>query len=387
MSNLQKRCESRLEGLKESNNLRTLSAISIDNHNRIINDGKEFINLSSNNYLGIAYKTDLIKEFKKYIKENKIDSYFSSTSSRLLTGTNVICTRLENKIACAYGKSGALIYNSGYHVNTGILPALTSKTDLIITDKYVHASIIDGARMSKAHLLRFRHLDYNHLREILLQHRDEYNNVFIVTESIFSMDGDIADIQQLVDIKQEYDAFLYVDEAHALGTRGICGLGICEEQVCIENVDFIVGTFGKAVASIGAFVVCDDLYKQYLINNSRSLIYTTALPPINIAWSEFIFDKLVLFNKEREYLNEISNYVRMNLNSKNIKTKGLSNIIPIIIGSNKECIKVCDRIKKESFYVQAIKHPTVPKGSARIRLSLNADLDKKDIDTFLSLID
>jgi len=387
MSNLQKRCESRLEELKESNNLREVSSISIENHNRIINDEKKFINLSSNNYLGLAYRKDLIKEFNKYIKENKIDDYFSSTSSRLLTGTNVICTRLESKIADAYGKSGALLYNSGYHANTGILSALTSKTDLIIADKFVHASIIDGTRMSKAHFLRFKHLDYNHLREILLQHRDEYNNVFIVTESIFSMDGDVADIQQLVDIKQEYDAFLYVDEAHALGTRGVSGLGICEEQVCIENVDFIVGTFGKAIASVGAFVVCDDLYKQYLINNSRSLIYTTALPPINIAWSEFIFDKLLFFNKEREYLNEISEYVRLSLNIKGVKTKGSSNIIPIIIGSNKDCIEVCDRIKDEYFFVQAIKHPTVPKGSARIRLSLNADIDKKDIDRFLSLID
>ena len=126
-------------------------------------------------------------------------------------------------------------------------------------------------------MLRFRHLDYEHLREILFNHREEYDNVFIVTESIFSMDGDVADLQELCDLKREYDTFLYVDEAHAVGVRGTNGLGCCEEQGCIDDIDFIVGTFGKAFASYGAFVVCDEMFREFLVNTQRSLIFTTAL--------------------------------------------------------------------------------------------------------------
>ena len=169
---------------------------------------------------------------------------------------------------------------------------MTAKRDLIIADKLVHASIIDGIRLSEAQMLRYRHLDYEHLHSLLVAHREEYDNVFIVTESVFSMDGDTADLQQLCEIKKEFDAFLYVDEAHAVGVRGTNGLGCCEEQACVEDIDFIVGTFGKALASQGAFVICEQLFRDYLINTQRSLIFTTALPPVNVAWTRFVLNRL-----------------------------------------------------------------------------------------------
>ena len=263
----------KLNKIKESGNYRVLRDVQ---HNGFLihYNGREMLNLSSNDYLGLASNPVLYEDFRKET-DVKLLSY-SAVSSRLLSGNHEYYNLLENDLSDLYGKEAALVLNSGYHANIGILPALVGKRDLIVADKLVHASIIDGLRLSEAEMLRYHHLDYEHLREILFNHREEYENVFIVTESIFSMDGDVADLQELCDLKREYDTFLYVDEAHAVGVRGTNGLGCCEEQGCMDDIDFIVGTFGKAFASYGAFVVCDEMFRDFLVNTQRRLIFTTA---------------------------------------------------------------------------------------------------------------
>ena len=250
----------KLETIKESGNYRILREIE---HNGFLihDDGREMLNLSSNDYLGLSSNPRLIEEFRE--ETDVMALPYSAVSSRLLSGNHPYYKMLEDDLADLYDKEAALVFNSGYHANIGILPALTNKRDLIVADKLVHASIIDGLRLSEAQMIRYKHLDYEHLRSILTQHREEYDNVFIVTESIFSMDGDTSDLQQLCEIKKEFDAFLYVDEAHAVGVRGTNGLGCCEEQACMEDIDFIVGTFGKAFASMGAFVVCEQVFRDY----------------------------------------------------------------------------------------------------------------------------
>lgn len=329
---------------------------------------KSVIEMSSNDYLGLNKDEKLYEEFICGLVHTK--PRFSSVSSRLLGGGAQEHQLLEDLIADCYRPKSCLLYNSGYHANLGILPALAGAKDLIIADKLVHASIIDGATLSKAKLMRYKHQDYGHLERILSKNRKLYDNIFVVSESIFSMDGDVVDLNKLVALKNKYDYFLYIDEAHALGTRGVNGYGYAEELGLRDEVDFIVGTFGKALASVGAFVVCKEVYKQYLVNYSRSLIYSTALPPINLAWTKFIFERLPEFTQQREKLDSI----RLEF-SKLINAASQSNIIPYIIGGNKDALRYSDLLRKEGFNALPIRYPTVPNGTARLRFSLSADMD------------
>lgn len=347
-----------LQNLKESNNYRILPD----------KNANTLIDLCSNDYLGLNNNEELYQEFIKEFQYKNLK--FSASSSRLLSGNSPEYNELEQLIASRYKRESCLLFNSGYHANIGILPSLADNNDLIIADKLVHASIIDGAKLSNAKLIRYKHLDYVHLEKLLEKHRSDYEHVFIVSESIFSMDGDVADLQKLVEIKLKYECLLYIDEAHAVGAIGKKGLGCVEEEDVIDAVDFIVGTFGKALASVGAFVVCDLIYKDYLINKSRSLIFTTALPPINLAWSKFIFERLPEFDKNRKLLKSIAEQMAQLLN-----TKAESHIIPQIIGSNNNAIEVSNKLKQIGFNVLPIRYPTVPKDTARLRFSLNTNLN------------
>lgn len=279
------------------------------------------LNLSSNDYLGLASCADLQKAFLEEWQEQKYP--FSSSSSRLLTGNFTAYTELEQLLAERFNREAALIFNSGYHANTGILPALADKQSLILADKLVHASIIDGILLSGAPFQRYRHNDYEQLETLLKKSAGEYEQVFVVTESIFSMDGDVADLHRLVELKKSYpNVVLYVDEAHAIGVRGRNGLGIAEEQGCIGEIDLLVGTFGKALASMGAYIVCDRTIREYLINRMRPLIFSTALPPFQIAWTRFIFEQLPEIAPLRERLAQTSHILAEALKGKGGEVSG-----------------------------------------------------------------
>lgn len=374
----------KLDIIKESGNYRILREIE---HNGFLihADGKEMLNLSSNDYLGLSSNPRLLDEFRA--ETDVMALAYSAASSRLLSGNHQYYKMLEDDLADIYDKKAALVFNSGYHANIGILPALAGKHDLIVADKLVHASIIDGLRLSDAQMLRYRHLDYDHLRNLLLHHREEYENVFIVTESIFSMDGDVADLQQLCEIKKEFDAFLYVDEAHAIGVRGTNGLGCCEEQACTEEIDFIVGTFGKAFASMGAFVVCEQMFREYLINTQRSLIFTTALPPVNVAWTRFILNRMPDFYDLRLKLAKVSERLKSVLNEKGFETRGNSHIVPMVCGSNENSIEMANLLQENGFFALPVRYPTVPKNEARIRFSLNASIPMEDYECLFEFLE
>lgn len=374
----------KLDIIKESGNYRILREIE---HNGFLihADGKEMLNLSSNDYLGLSSNPRLLDEFRA--ETDVMALAYSAASSRLLSGNHQYYKMLEDDLADIYDKEAALVFNSGYHANIGILPALAGKHDLIVADKLVHASIIDGLRLSDAQMLRYRHLDYDHLRNLLLHHREEYENVFIVTESIFSMDGDVADLQQLCEIKKEFDAFLYVDEAHAIGVRGTNGLGCCEEQACTEEIDFIVGTFGKAFVSMGAFVVCEQMFRKYLINTQRSLIFTTALPPVNVAWTRFILNRMPDFYDLRLKLAKVSERLKSVLNEKGFETRGNSHIVPMVCGSNENSIEMANLLQENGFFALPVRYPTVPKNEARIRFSLNASIPMEDYECLFEFLE
>ena len=257
-------------------------------------DGRRHLNLSGNDYLGLGSSPALLRDFHASLAGADLaDAALGSGASRLMTGTGAGCQRLEKDLARLYGKESALIFNSGWQLNTGVLSALVRKGDVVLADRLCHASLIDGVRLTGAKLVRYPHLDCGKLEQLLQQLAGFAGTVFIVTESIFSMDGDCADLTALAELRDQYGAVLYVDEAHAVGVRGECGLGLAEEHGVLERIDIFVGTFGKAWAGQGAFVVCSRLLRDFLINTARPFMFTTALPPVSISWLNFLLPHIV----------------------------------------------------------------------------------------------
>lgn len=382
--NVIEQMQQELQALKERSNLRTLPALAHEGRNVIVN-GQRMLNLSSNDYLGLAADRKLREEF---LQELTVDTFLpTSSSSRLLTGNFTIYEELEQTLAQLFGTEAALVFNSGYHANTGILPAVSDTQTLILADKLVHASLIDGIRLSAARCIRYRHNDMKQLERLLAENHATYRQVIIVTESIFSMDGDVADLKELVRLKQAYDnVLLYVDEAHAFGVRGNQGLGYAEETGCIREIDFLVGTFGKAAASAGAYIVCQRTIREYLVNQMRTLIFTTALPPINIAWTLFIVRRLAGFKERRIHLKNISNILRNALKEKGYDCPSASCIVPMIVGASSDTILRAKELQRHGFYALPVRPPTVPEGTSRIRFSLTAEITEEEIKELIQYI-
>ena len=343
--------------------------------------GRRLLNLSSNDYLGIGDDEQLRREYLlAFNPERNAERYsLTSSSSRLLTGNHRLYDELEDGLAAWYGREAALVFNSGYHANIGILPALTTRHDLILCDKLNHASIIDGCRVADADFKRFRHLDYDHLEALLEESHRKYRQVFIVTESVFSMDGDLADLQKLCDLRERYGGFLIVDEAHGVGTFGDAGLGLCEASGLTDSIDIIVGTFGKAFASAGAYGIMDGMIRDYLVNTMRSLIFTTALPPVILGWSLQVLKKQRAMAAQRRHLHSLAEKLREALEQKGVRTAGESQIVPVIMGRNEKAVRSAAALRDAGFLALPVRPPTVPENTARIRFSLRADIRWEDI--------
>ncbi len=376
-----------LDSYKEKGRLRFFTELTPLEGKYVRVAGKNFYNFSSNDYLGIGANRELHEQFYSRLETSEKDEFFSnyglgSGSSRLLSGSVEAAHQLETGLVSAYGCEAALLFNSGYHLNIGVLPALMQKGDLILSDKLNHASIHDGFRLSRAKTIRFNHRDYAQLRLILDRERDSYNRVIIVTESVFSMDGDEADLPLLARLKEEFDCLLYVDEAHSVGLYGRQGLGKCAELDLLNSVDILVGTFGKTYGSVGAFVICSADMKNYLINSGRSLIFTTALPSINYRWSSFVFQYVGGLEQERKFLHKISKKLQDKLIERNIKTAGSSNIIPIILGEDSKAVRAATKLQDYGYLVMPVRPPAVPEGAARLRLSLTSIMKESELSEF-----
>ncbi|MGC6246869.1 8-amino-7-oxononanoate synthase [Bisgaard Taxon 45] len=377
--------QQQLAELKAQNQFRQLPQL-IHQGRFIQREGKIMLNLSSNDYLGLANHEGLRQAFFSQYQDHL--PAFTSSSSRLLTGSFPIYDELETLMAQAFGRESALLFNSGYHANIGILPALADKKTLIVADKLVHASMIDGIRLAQCEFVRFRHNDYAHLEQILQKNDRTFERMIVVTESVFSMDGDCADLNQLVALKQQYpQVMLYVDEAHAIGVLGENGLGLAEQQGCLEQIDILVGTFGKALASMGAYAVCDQVIRDYLINKMRPLIFSTALPPLNVAWTHFLFQQLPHLKAERTHLASLSQHLRQAIvDIFNVLMPSESCIVPYILGDNALTVKTAQRLQQQGYYCLPIRPPTVPKGTSRIRFSLTADMSFAEVDQLIACL-
>ena len=375
-----------LDDLRKQGNLRQFTTNIQMGRDIQIND-RNMLNLSSNDYLGLAVDERRREEFFDLtcISERRM----SSSSSRLLTGNFPEYEQLEHTLSQLFENRSVLLFNSGYHMNIGILPALCDSKTLILADKLVHASLIDGMRLSTAQYVRYRHNDLNHLDALLKKYQADqtFERIIIVTESIFSMDGDEADLAALVALKKQYsNVMLYVDEAHAIGVRGKQGLGIVEQAAVIQEVDFIVGTFGKALASVGAYLICDPIIRDFLINKMRPLIFSTAQPPMCMAWSNFILQKVVKMNDQREYLKALSHSLNTQILAKNYDCPSSSQIVPVIVGDSIQTVALAHEMQKAGFYIMPVRPPTVPQGASRLRICLNTRIDQHDLDRLVSLL-
>lgn len=384
--NLLNNYAAKLDELKQQGNLRQFTTNIQDGRNIQINQ-QSMLNLSSNDYLGLASNLHLREQFfDETPNEHRI---MSSSSSRLLTGNFPEYEQLENSLSDAFHGRAALLFNSGYHMNIGILPALSDSKTLILADKLVHASLIDGIRLSTAKYLRYRHNDLNHLIQLLQKyHVDEsFDRIIVVTESIFSMDGDETDLSELVRIKQQFNkVMLYVDEAHAIGVRGEQGLGCAEQYDVVDEIDFLVGTFGKALASVGGYLMCHPIVREYLINAMRPLIFSTAQPPICMAWTHFIFQKALKLSTQRQHLHAISQSLQHTIQHKGFECPSTSHIVPVIIGDSQKTVEKAKQLQHAGFYIMPVRPPTVPKNSSRLRICLNTQIDQTDLDQLVEML-
>lgn len=339
---------------------------------------KKLLNLNGNDYLGLLNETELKVEYNY-----KAYHYSpSASSSRLLTGNDSIYDDLESLLSTMYGSESALVWNSGYHANTGIIPVLALPHTLLLADRYVHASIIDGLRLSGQTFRRYRHNDIAHLEQILQQSAGEYERVWVITESLFSMDGDIALLRDIVELKKCYpNLFVYVDEAHAVGVFGEQGLGLVSQMGLLSEVDVLIGTFGKAYASVGAFSIHSQVIKELLISSARSLIYSTALPPVTMGWTYFLLQKVPMMDDRRAYLRSLIEILNQELG-----TQYESQIIPVVVPGEEGVTARAQQFVDHGYYVRPLRKPTVPASLERLRISLNASMSEYEVRHIAKLI-
>lgn len=374
--------DKRLDFLKENNNFRTIKDIQEKTSKYIIFENKKMLNLSSNDYLNLSTNEDLRLEFlEKYSHSSEF--LFSSASARLLSGNLPCYEKLEKTFAKLYNKEAALLFNTGYQCNEGIISSLLNKGDCIFCDKLNHASIMTGLKLSPAEHFRYKHLDYNSLEKLLREKRNNYKDAIIVSESVFSMDGDVADIKKLVELKKKYNCLLMIDEAHAFGVFGEKLRGISEREDILKDIDIITVTLGKALASSGAICISSKKIIDYLINHASSFIFSTAIAPINVLWSNFLLnEKFDLLIQKKEKLNSLFNEIH-----KIYPSVSASQIIPVVIGEEKKTKETAQTLQKEGWFVLPINPPTVPLNTSRLRLSLCSDMELWELQKLFSRIE
>ena len=345
-------------------------------------DGEDKLIFCSNDYLGLANHPEIIEAIK-----HGLDRWgFGSGGSRLICGNQRPYKHLQERLAKQLHKQAALVLPSGWAANTALLSSLAQKDDLIAVDKLCHASIIDGAMMSPATMRRWEHRQIDKLKRLL--DSKNYKKAFIVTDSLFSMDGDRAYLAELVELKQRYDAMLIVDEAHAFGCIGADGAGCAAEAGVLDKVDIIIATLSKALGGAGGFIVCDGVIRDYLVNKMRGFIFTTAMPAINCLAAEAALDIVEKQPERRRRLLDNGNYLRQCCAEMRLDTATSdSYIVPIILGSAEKTMAAAEQLRAKGFMVSAVRPPTVRPGGSRLRISLTSEHTKADIDGLSKALD
>ncbi len=341
---------------------------------RVLLDGKPVLLLCSNNYLGLADHPRV----REAAAEAAMRYGAGSGASRLVSGNMTIHRRLEEQLASFKRAEACLLFGSGYLANAGVVSALAREGDVVFSDALNHASIIDGCRLARAETFIYDHCDTDHLEWGLRQ--AEGRGSLIVTDGVFSMDGDVAPLERLVELGQRYDARVMVDDAHGTGAIGPDGRGSVAAAGLEDEVDVVVGTLGKALGSYGAFVCCDKSMAKYLINTARTLIFSTALSPPAVAAAAAALGLLREQPRRVEKLQRNAAVLREALAGKGLPTADAgTQILPLLVGDPSEAVRASERALERGIFAQAIRPPTVPAGTSRLRLAVMASHTKSEL--------
>ena len=382
MKNLDSMMKNKLEAL--GNGRRRLHPVQNHQGKWVTIDGQKLIHFSSNDYLGLSQHPQMILAAQAAAAAWGV----GAGASALVAGYSDLTAQIEARLAAWKNTENALVLSSGFGANHGVLaaildPELYLKEPIILVDRLAHASILSGVLASGAKWHRYHHGDLNHLESLLKKYSE--HPIWIVTESIFSMDGDVSDLAGLWALKQKYGAHLYLDEAHATGVFGQNGAGLAHQYPGLADV--VMGTFSKAFGAYGAYVAVSSVMKEYLINKTASYIYSTALPPSVLATILQALDLIPSMDEARKKLQDLSGDFRSGLHAKGYDTlTSATQIIPCVLGDNAAAISLSQSIRENGFFVHYIRPPTVPSGTSRLRFSLSALHEQDDIQQLLKIL-
>jgi 8-amino-7-oxononanoate synthase len=367
--------DTELDSLKERGLLRQLHVLS-ETGGEIMINSRTVLNFSSNDYLGLANDPRLKEAAAKAIEKYGC----GATASRLLAGHLDLHEELEQALAQMTGTESALVFGSGFLTNVGVISAISRPEDEVFSDWLNHASIIDGIRLSRVHVHRYRHTDLDHL-ESLLKKRRKTGKAIVVSESLFSMDGDIAPVKDIVGLAKRYDALSILDEAHAIGVVGSNGGGVCHKAGHECHPDIIVGTLSKALGGYGGFVACSKSLRSFLINRARTFIYSTGLPPACLGSGIAAVSKVMSQPELGEKLLERAQWFRHKLAGAGLQVpQSGAQILPVIVGSNQKTMHFSSLLMERGLLVRPIRPPTVPVGTERIRLSITLSMSERALE-------
>ena len=371
-----------IQTLKEEGVYRTLPIISGPCSNVITLNGKKVINLSSNNYLGLANHPRVVKA-----AHNALDTYGAGSGSvRTIVGNQDLLEQLETVLAEFKEEEAVMCFQSGLNCNIGTIQAIVEKGDLIVSDALNHASIIDGVRLSKADKAVYRHNDMEHLESILKEKRSQYRNVLIITDGVFSMDGDLAPLPELVALAKQYECLTYVDDAHGSGVLGRSGRGTVDHFNLHGEVDFIIGTLSKAIGVIGGYVATKQNVKTWLLHRARPLLFSTALPPAATAAT---IESVRMLMESEAYTNALWDNARYF--KKALEALGFdighseTPITPVMIGNEAKTMAFSKALLDNGVFVSGIVFPTVPKGKGRVRVMISASHTRENLDQAIAV--
>lgn len=367
----------RLEDLKEQGVYRKLAVLESPSDARCKINGKEVINLSSNNYLGLANNPRMKKAAIEAIEKWGV----GAGAVRTIIGNMSLHEELERELAKFKHVEAVLVFQSGFTANAGVIPGVVDAGDVIISDELNHASIIDGCRLSKADVVRYKHSDMNDLERVINEVKDKYNTKLIITDGVFSMDGDIAKLPEIVELAEKYGCLTYVDDAHSSGVLGKGGRGSAHHFGLHDRVDIQIGTLSKAIGVVGGYVAGRSNLIEWLNHRGRPFLFSTAAPP---AVAAACLEAVRILSESTELSDrmwENANYFKKQLNDLGFNTgKSETPITPIIAGDDKKAIELSKRLFEEGVFAQSIVFPTVPRGGARVRTIVTAAHTKADLD-------
>jgi 8-amino-7-oxononanoate synthase len=377
----------RTERLRSEQRLRCTRGIVATSAREALWDGKTYLNFSSNNYLGLSHHPIVIARSREYLERYGA----GSGASQLISGNGALHGEVEAKVAALKGAESALIFPSGFQANAASLAALLDKRvlgceALVFSDKLNHASIHDGCSLAGVRQIRYRHTDLNALETALRKHHDVNAPRFIVSETVFSMDGDVADVAGLAFLAKKYDALLYLDEAHATGILGKNGMGLAQ-NLGTEIPWISMGTFSKALGSSGAYIACASAVRDYLVNRATGFVYTTALAPAVLGAMDAALDLVPQLDKERAHLLCLAERLRAHLRADGLACLGQGTpIVPLVLGDDTKALQIFEILLTKGILAVPIRPPTVPEGSARIRLTLTSAHTLEDLDLLLAAL-